>query len=79
MSSPINKTRIGTISVTTWENQTKNDKGEPTTFLTHTTSNSYKDKNDEWKDSNNYKTTELPKLILALQKEYEKAMLKNNE
>ena len=73
-NQPKSKTRVGVISVTTWEKNVE-IKGEQRTILNHVPEISYKDKNDEWQTGKSYNTNDLPKLILCLQKEYEKAQL----
>ena len=72
---PVGKTRIGGITVTTWENEITVD-NKPKTILTHTPEKSYKEKDsEEWKVSKSYSTHELPKLILCLQEQYRLAVL----
>jgi len=77
-NQPKSKTRTGTISVTTWEKTITID-GKEKTLLNHVPEISYKDKDDNWQTGKSYNTHELPKLILCLKKEYEKALLQNEE
>jgi len=77
-NQPLSKTRIGVVSVTTWEKKITVDNQEKT-ILNHVPEISYKDKNDEWQTGKSYSTYDLPKLILCLQEEYKKACLKKQE
>lgn len=71
---PKSKVRVGCMTVTTWENET--DKG---TFLSHNIQRSYKDAKGEWQNTESFKTADIPKLLLALQKTYEAAVIKDEE
>lgn len=64
---PINKIKIGGVTVDTWKNA-----GEHADFFTHSLQRSYKQGN-EWKNTNSLRTQDLPKAILALQKAYEQS------
>ncbi|MBA3043886.1 hypothetical protein FP804_01970 [archaeon] len=59
--------RVGGIEVTIWGNNG---------FQTVTMQRTYKDKNDEWQKTQSLRVNDLPKAILALEKTYEKMVLK---
>jgi len=70
-SPPVFKERAGTISGSVWEQTSK----EGNTFQTVTTQRSYKDEKEGWKNTDSYRINDLPKLILVLQRIYEKAVI----
>lgn len=70
--------RVGAISATIWENTGKNTKGGEYSFNSVTVERGYKD-GEEWKSSSSFRVNDLPKLILALQKAYEKIVIKGKE
>ena len=74
MSSPIKKFQVGGISVAVWENESTTPEGSA--YQTVSLQKRFKDKNDEWKSSNSFRASDLPKAILALQKAYEFVALK---
>ncbi len=74
MTSPIKKFQAGGISVAVWENEPKTADGNA--YQTVSLQKRFKDKNDEWKTSNSFRVSDLPKAILALQKAYEFLALK---
>ena len=61
--------RVGGIEVAIWDN----DKMGKTVTIQR----SYKDKNNEWQKTASFRTNDIPKAILALQKAYENIVLKN--
>lgn len=64
---PIQEFRVnGGIKATVWKN--RGEKGE---FFTTTFSRSYRDANDEWKETGVFMPDQLPKLALAIGKAYE--------
>jgi len=72
-SAPVHSERVGGVKVSTWENKSK----EGVSFYTVSMQRSYKDGND-WKNTDSYRINDLPKLILAIQKTYEKAVVNEN-
>ena len=72
-NAPVHNEKVGGIKVSTWENKSK--EGVP--FYTVSIQRSYKDGND-WKNTDSYRINDLPKVILALQKTYEKAVVSEN-
>ena len=69
---PVNVEKVGGITVSTWENDSKNGK-----FYTMTLQRCYKE-GEEFKYTGNLRVNDLPKAILALQKTYEKAVVGDN-
>jgi len=66
---PVDRVKVGGISVSVWENKAKSG-GE---FHTFSLQRTYKD-GDEFKYTGLLRASDLPKAVLALQKTYEKAM-----
>lgn len=62
--------RCGSVKATLWENKQNKD-GKEFTLESVSLTNSYKDKDGNWKTSNNYKKGDLHKLITVAQKMYE--------
>ncbi|MDI6917680.1 MAG: hypothetical protein QMC80_07795 [Thermoplasmatales archaeon] len=59
--------KVGGIEVTIWGNNG---------FQTVTMQRTYKDKNNEWQKTNSLRPNDIPKAVLALEKAYEKIVLK---
>ena len=68
---PEKKFRAGGVSATVWQN--KSEKGD---YATITLSRTYMDKDKNWKETNSYKVSDLPKVALVLHKAYEHLQLK---
>ena len=58
---------VGGIEVTIWGNNG---------FQTVTMQRTYMDKNNEWQKTNSLRINDIPKAVLALEKAYEKIVLK---
>ena len=70
-NKPIRTFRAGAIKASVFENQTL-VKGVETKIYNVIVSKAYKDKDDNWKSTNSFSVfSELPKVILVLQKAYE--------
>ncbi|MAG15586.1 hypothetical protein CMO88_00840 [Candidatus Woesearchaeota archaeon] len=67
---PETKFKAGGVSATIWQNTSA--KGN---YATVTLSRSYMDKDKNWKETNSYKVTDLPKVALVLSKAYEHLQL----
>lgn len=76
-NTPIKRFKAGAISATVWENHTTNKAGEQTSFYTVTLDRAYKDNAGEWQHANSYRTSDLPRAQLVLQKAYEWIALEN--
>ena len=68
---PVKKVKIGGIETAVWENASK----EGQKFYTTTIERSYK-LGEEWKKTSSLRVNDLPKAILALQKAFEFASIK---
>lgn len=73
-NQPELKIKAGSITATVWKNEASRN-GETHYFNTITLTRSYKDKEGNWKNTNSFRTSDLPKAILVLQKVYEKLTL----
>lgn len=71
MNRPFRKLYAGNIQVAIWQNEGKNSE-----FYTVTISRRFKDKNDEWQNSNSFRLNDIPKVIAALQEAYRGMILK---
>jgi len=69
---PEKKFRAGLVSATVWQNTS--EKG---TYATVTLSRAYLDKEKNWKDTNSYKATDLPRAVLVLNEAFRYIQLKN--
>ena len=63
--------RVGSIEVAIWTNNS--GKGD---YKSVTMQRSYKDKDDKWQKTGSLKVNDIPKAVLALQKAYEKIVMK---
>ena len=71
MAKPTKKFDCGAISVAVWENDIETANGRRTVLRT-TVERRYKDKaTGEWKSTGSFAESDLPRVILALQKAYE--------
>ena len=75
MGAPIKKYVVGGIQAAIWENSSSEGRSYHTVSLDRR----YKNKNDEWKSTNSFRASDIPKAIMALQKAYEELMLKTPE
>jgi hypothetical protein len=73
-SAPIKKFVSGNVSVSVWENPSTKEGMQ--NYFTVSIDRRYKDKNDEWKNSNSFRVSDLPKAILVLQEAYRYLALK---
>ena len=67
---PQKKFSCGGVQAAIWQNNTTIEGREIKTYSTQIQKR-YKDKDDNWKDTNSFHTNDLPKLALAAQKSYE--------
>jgi hypothetical protein len=75
-SPPVDEVRAGLVKATVWEN--KSTDGKP--FRTISLQRSYKEKDsDQWKNTESYRISDIPRLILVLQQVYEKNVLSSDE
>jgi hypothetical protein len=67
MVAPLKKFRFGAVSVSVWQNDTKDGKS----YNTVSVQRAYKNKEAEWKNTGSLRQTDLPLAILGLQKAFE--------
>lgn len=67
MSAPIKNYRFGPVSLSVWENDVKGRDGKTFTAKSFQLAKNYKDKDDNWKTTNNYKVGELVNVIQCVQ------------
>ena len=75
-NKPEFKLRAGSVALTVWNNELKNNSGESTGYKTVTITRAYKTKNGDWKNTTSLRMNDLPKLILLLTKAYEEAVIR---
>lgn len=79
-NQPEIKFRAGAISATIWLNQGQNQKtGETSNFRTISLQRGYKDKNDQWQNTNTFRLNDLPRAALVLTKAYEYLVTANQQ
>lgn len=65
---PEKKIRAGAIQANVWRNKVP---GKDAEYLTVTLDRSYKDKEGNWKKTNSFRTTDIPKAVLCMNKAFE--------
>jgi hypothetical protein len=75
-NKPEQKFRVGCISATIWNNEIEKD-GKQREIKHVSFEKSYKDKEGNWKSTNNLNTGDIPKAMVALGKAYEYLMLRD--
>ncbi len=71
-NQPEKKFRAGAVSATIWLNQGQNKKtGEINNYRTISIQRGYKDKNDQWQNTNSLRINDLPRAALVLKQAYE--------
>ncbi len=78
LNTPEKKFRVGAICATIWKNNAVTKDGKESSFRTVSIERSYKDKNDEWQNTNSMRAMDLPKLVLVLNKAYEYVSFADN-
>ncbi len=76
MEKPEKKFVAGAISATIWENTTERE-GKQVSYRTISLTRSYKNKDGKWQQTNSFRTTDIPKALLVLNKAYEYIMLRD--
>lgn len=69
-NQPEKKFRIGNMTATIWKNTNQKD-GKEIAFYTVSLQRSYKDKDNNWKNTDSMRNNDIPKAVLALNKAYE--------
>jgi hypothetical protein len=75
---PVKKFRAGGITATLWENKGE-FKGQENTFVSVVLRRSYKDKENQWQESDSFRKNDLPKAILVLNKAFEYIAMKEED
>jgi len=73
-NQPVKKFRAGSITAAIWGNKSKEGK----TWNSVTFTRSYKDNTDSWKNTGNFRVSDLPKLNLVSQKAFEYLAMKQD-
>ena len=76
-NKPELKFRAGSIALTVWNNEVKNESGESNAYKTVTINRAYKTKGGEWKNTSSLRLNDVPKLIMLLTKLYNETAIKN--
>jgi len=75
-SPPIETFRAGLVKVDCWENTATDGK----TFRTISVQRSYNDKaTNKWENTTSFRISDIPRLVLVLQKAYEKNVLASEQ
>lgn len=75
---PERKFSVGAITATIWKNQTEKN-GSVFDYRTISFERKYKDKDDNWKTTNTFRVSDLPKARLVIDKAYEYLVLNTYE
>jgi len=67
--TPVFKVNAGAMQVSVWKNEAEKN-GQKFTAYNTTLVKSYKDKDDEWKESKSLSSAEIPKAIALLDQAY---------
>lgn len=79
-NQPEKKFRAGAISATVWLNQGQNkNTGQIATYRTISLQRGYKDKNDQWQNTNSFRINDLPRAALVLTQAYEYLVTKQQD
>ena len=70
-NEPIKQFRAGSVCASIWKNVNENKKGIKFDNYSVTCKRGYKDKDDNWKDSQSYSAADLGKVRLVLAQAYE--------
>jgi len=76
---PEKKFKAGAISATIWKNASQDSEGVEKEYRTISFERVYKDKEDNWKTTNQLRVSDIPKATLVLNKAYEFSVLSNTE
>ena len=76
---PDNKFKAGAVTATVWANEMTDRQGGKFSVYTVAFERVYKDRNGNWKNTNNLRVNDIPKLRLVAQESYEYLVRKGNE
>jgi len=74
---PDKKFRAGAISATVWKNHSEKN-GAVVEYRTVSLDRNYQNNKGEWNSTNTFRSSDLPKAMLVLQKAYEYIVMKDN-
>ena len=75
-NAPEKKFRAGAVSATIWKNKAENKEGSEVEYKTISIERNYTDKEGKWQSTNSFRTNDLPKAKVVLDKAYEYLVLK---
>ncbi|MBW2966392.1 hypothetical protein KY342_04785 [Candidatus Woesearchaeota archaeon] len=79
-NQPEKKFRAGAISATVWQNLGQSKKtGEEVSYRTISLQRGYKDKNDQWQNTNSFRVNDLPRAAVVLKQAYEYLVTKQQD
>ena len=79
-NQPEKKFRAGAVSATVWLNQAQSKKtGQAVEYRTISLQRGYKDKNDQWQNTNSFRINDLPRAAVVLNKAYEYLVTKQQD
>jgi hypothetical protein len=79
-NQPEKKFRAGSVSATVWQNQGQNKTtGETNTYRTISLQRGYKDKKDQWQNTNSFRVNDLPRAAVVLKQAYEYLVTKQQD
>lgn len=78
-NKPEKKFKAGGISATVWLNKSQTKNGQAMQYKTVVIERSYKDNNNEWKNTKSFRVNDLPKVALLINKAYEYLIVQSAE
>ncbi len=70
------KLRAGSVALTIWNNKARTNTGENAEYKTITLTRAYKTKDGDWKNTNSFRMSDVPKAIMLLTRAYEEALIR---
>ena len=65
---PVKKFKSGHVSASMWANSTQTKNGDTMKFFSFTFQKNFKDKDDQWKNSESFSEFDMPNLAVVVQK-----------
>ena len=78
-NTPEKKFRAGAVSATVWLNEGQSNEGNAAHWRSISLQRGYKDKNEQWQNTNSFRINDLPRAALVLQQAYEYLVTKQSE
>ena len=79
MTQPEKRFSAGAVVATVWQNQGKTKEGQDVAYRTVSLQRRYKDKDGKWQNASSFRTGDLPRVSLVMNKAYEFLILKESE